>query len=75
MEITKSIKELESELKSKKKLLDKLQKKMRKCTSSFQYENMIDDAEILSEDIVLLQYTIQEERRKRKEEKLISEEI
>lgn len=75
MEITKSIKELESELKSKKKLLDKLQKKMRKCTSSFQYENMIDDAEILSEDILLLQYTIQEERRKRKEEKLISEEI
>lgn len=73
MEIIRTLKELETELKAKKKSLDKLQKKMRKCSSSFQYENMLDDAEILNEDILELKFLIEEQRRKKKEEKLLEE--
>lgn len=73
MEILKDIKELESELKTKKKNLDKLQKRMKKCSSSFQYENMLDEAEILNEDIFELKFLIEEFRRKRKEEKEMQE--
>lgn len=73
MEIIKDIKELESELKVKKKQLDKLQKKMKKCTSSFQYENMLDEYEILEEDILELKFLIEEKRRKKKEDALLNE--
>jgi predicted nucleic acid-binding Zn-ribbon protein len=73
MEIIKDIKELESELKVKKKQLDKLQKKMKKCTSSFQYENMLDEYEILNEDILELKFLIEEKRRKKKEDALLNE--
>lgn len=72
MEIIKDIKELESELKVKKKQLDKLQKKMKKCTSSFQYENMLDEYEILNEDILELKFLIEEKRRKKKEDALLN---
>jgi len=65
MEVIKPIKELENELKSEKKRFDKVQKRLRKCTSSYEYENLYDEAETLHEDIIQLQLLIQEERRKR----------
>lgn len=73
MEIIKSIKELESELKAEKKKLDKLQKRLKKCRSSFEYENLYDEAETLHEDIMQLQLLIQEQRRKEQREKELQE--
>lgn len=73
MEITKSIKELETELKAEKKKFDKLQKKLKKCRSSFEYENLYDEAEALHEDIMQLQLLIQEQRRKEQREKELQE--
>jgi predicted nucleic acid-binding Zn-ribbon protein len=73
MEIIKSIKELESELKISKKKLDKLQKRLKKCRSSFEYENLYDEAETLHEDIMQLQLLIQEQRRKEQRQKELQE--
>ena len=73
MEVIKSIKELESELKSEKKRFDKVQKRLNKCSSSQEYENLYDEAETLHEDILQLQLLIQEERRKNKREQEMQE--
>ena len=74
MEITKSIKELESELKSEKKRFDKLQKRLKKCSNhSYEYETLYDEVETLHEDILQLQLLIQEERRKKKREEELKE--
>ena len=73
MEVLKPLKELEGDLKSKKKLFDKLQKRLKKCTSSFQYDALYDEIEILNEDILELQLIIQEERRKKKKQKEMEE--
>lgn len=74
MEATKTLKELETELKSEKKKFDKLQKKLKKCSShSYEYENLYDEVEALHEDILQLQLLIQEERRKKKREEEMKE--
>jgi predicted nucleic acid-binding Zn-ribbon protein len=73
MEGFKTIKELENELKTEKKKLDKLQKRLKKCTSSYQYEMLYDETEALYEDIMQLQLLIQEERRKKKREQELQE--
>jgi predicted nucleic acid-binding Zn-ribbon protein len=73
MEVIKTIKELESELKSEKKRFDKVQKRLKKCSSSYEYENLYDEAETLHEDILQLQLLIQEERRKNKREQEMQE--
>jgi predicted nucleic acid-binding Zn-ribbon protein len=69
MEVTKSIKELETELKTQKKLFDKVQKKLKKSRSSYEYEMLYDEAETIHEDILQLQLLIQEQRRKIKRER------
>lgn len=67
--MTKSIKDLETELKAEKKRFDKLQKRLRKCSSySYEYECLYDEADALREDILQLQMLIQDERRKKKRE-------
>lgn len=74
MEAIKSLKELESELKAEKKRFDKLQKRLKKCSSySYEYENLYDEVEALHEDILQLQLLIQEERRKKKREQEMNE--
>jgi predicted nucleic acid-binding Zn-ribbon protein len=74
MEVIKSLKELESELKSEKKRYDKLQKRLKKCyPDSYEYENLYDEVETLYEDILQLQLLIQEERRKKKREQEMNE--
>ena len=55
MNYSKSIQEYEKDLKESKKKYDKLLKKMKKATSSYQYENLADEAEVLYEDIAELQ--------------------
>lgn len=74
MEVIKSIKELESELKTEKKRFDKLQKRLKKCSHhSYEYENLYDEVETLHEDILQLQLLIQEERRKKKREEELNQ--
>jgi predicted nucleic acid-binding Zn-ribbon protein len=73
MEIIKTLKELESELKSEKKRFDKIQKRLKKCISSYEYDNLYDEAETLHEDILQLQFLIQEERRKKKRDQEMQE--
>ena len=74
MEATKTLKELESELKSEKKRFDKLQKRLKKCSpNSYEYENLYDEVDALHEDILQLQLLIQEERRKKKREQEMQE--
>lgn len=74
MEATKTLKELESELKSEKKKFDKLQKRLKKCSpNSYEYENLYDEVDALHEDILQLQLLIQEERRKKKREQEMQE--
>ena len=71
MESIKNLKELEKELKAEKKRFDKLCKQLRRCTSSFQYENLNEEAEEVRQDIIQLQLIIQDLRRKKKEEELL----
>lgn len=72
MEVIKSIQEYEKELKAEKKKFDKLSKRLKKCRSSFEYDNLYDEIETLHEDIQQLQLLITELRRKkRKEEELL----
>jgi predicted nucleic acid-binding Zn-ribbon protein len=67
MEYNKStLQEKEKELKEAKKKYDKLLKQMKKARSSFQYENLADEAEVISEDISILQMTITDLRKKKK---------
>jgi predicted nucleic acid-binding Zn-ribbon protein len=74
MEVIKSIKELETELKAEKKRFDKLQKRLKKCSNhSYEYENLYDEVEALHEDILQLQLIIQEERRKKKREEELNQ--
>lgn len=73
MEVIKTIRELESELKSEKKRFDRIQKRLKKCRSNYEYENLYDEAETLHEDILQLQLLIQEQRRKMKREQEIEE--
>lgn len=74
MEVIKNLKELETELKSEKKKMDKLQKRLRKCSpNSYEYENLYDEIDTLHEDILQLQLLIQDERRKKKREQEMNE--
>ena len=66
MNYSKSIQEYEKELKEAKKKYDKLLKQMKKAKSSYQYENLADEAEVLYEDIAELQMTISSLRKQKK---------
>ena len=71
MESIKNLKEFEKELKAEKMRFDNLCKQLRRCTSSFQYENLNEEAEEVRQDIIQLQLIIQDLRRKTKEEELL----
>ena len=66
MNYTKTLTEYEKELKEAKKKYDKLLKQMKKARSSFQYENLADEAEVLYEDIAELQMIITDLRKQKK---------
>lgn len=66
MNYPKSIQEYEQELKEAKKKYDKLTKKIRRCTSEYQYEMMCEDLEECRQDVLELQIIITELRNKKK---------
>jgi predicted nucleic acid-binding Zn-ribbon protein len=66
MNYSKSIQDYEKDLKEAKKKYDKLLKQMKKARSSFQYENLADEAEVLYEDIADLQMRITDLRKQKK---------
>ena len=66
MNYSKSIQDYEKDLKEAKKKYDKLLKQMKKAKSSFQYENLADEAEVLYEDIAELQMIITDLRKQKK---------
>ena len=66
MNYSKSIQDYEKEIKEAKKKYEKLLKQMKKARTSFQYENLADEAEVLYEDIVELQMTITDLRKQKK---------
>ena len=66
MNYSKSIQDYEKELKEGKKKYEKLLKQMKKARSSYQYENLADEAEVLYEDIAELQMMITYLRKKKK---------
>lgn len=69
MEFVKTLKDYEKELKTVKKKYDKLLKQMKKCTSSYQYDNLYDEAEVLVEDINELTLIVEELRREKKRQR------
>jgi predicted nucleic acid-binding Zn-ribbon protein len=66
MNYSKSIQDYEKELKEAKKKYEKLLKQMKKARSSYQYENLADEAEVLYEDIAELQMMITDLRKQKK---------
>ena len=66
MNYSKSIQDYEKALKEGKKKYEKLLKQMKKARSSYQYENLADEAEVLYEDIAELQMMITDLRKKKK---------
>jgi len=66
MNYSKSIQDYEKDLKEAKKKYDKLLKQMKKARSSYQYENLADEAEVLYEDIAELQMIITDLRKQKK---------
>jgi len=66
MNYSKSIQDYEKDLKEAKKKYDKLLKQMKKARSSYQYENLADEAEVLYEDIADLQMRITDLRKQKK---------
>jgi len=66
MNYSKSIQDYEKDLKEAKKKYDKQLKQMKKARSSYQYENLADEAEVLYEDIAELQMTITDLRKQKK---------
>ena len=71
MELVKTLKEYEKELKSAKKQYEKLSKKLNKTRSDYEYDDIYSQMEILYDDIQELTMLVQEERnRKRKEREM-----
>ena len=71
MELVKTLKEYEKELKSAKKQYEKLSKKLNKARSDYEYDDIYSQMEILYDDIQELTMLVQEERnRKRKEREM-----
>lgn len=73
MELIKSLKELEKELKTAKKQYEKLSKRLNKVRSDYEYDDLYSQMEILYDDIQELTMIIQEERNKKRKEREMQE--
>lgn len=73
MELVKTLKDYEKELKSAKKQYEKLSKRLNKARSDYEYDEIYSQMEILYDDISELTMIIQEERNKKKKEKEMEE--
>ena len=68
MELIKTLKELEKELKTAKKQYEKLSKRLNKARSDYEYDDLYSQMEIVYDDIQELSLLIQEERNKKRKE-------
>lgn len=73
MEIVKTLKELEKDLKSAKKQYEKLSKRMNKARSDYEYDELYSQMEILYDDIAELTMLVQDERTKKRKERELQE--
>lgn len=73
MELTKTLKEYEKELKSAKKQYEKLSKKVNKARSDYEYDDICSQMEIIYDDIQELTMIVQEERNKKRKEREMQE--
>lgn len=73
MELTKTLKEYEKELKSAKKQYEKLSKKVNKVHSDYEYDDICSQMEIILDDIQELTMIVQEERNKKRKEREMQE--
>lgn len=73
MELVKTLKDYEKELKSAKKQYEKLSKRMNKVRSDYEYDELYTQMEILHDEIQELTMLIQEERNKKRKEREMQE--
>lgn len=73
MELVKTLKEYEKDLKSAKKLYEKLSKRLNKARSDYEYDDLYSQMEILYDDIQELTMIVQEERNKKRKEREMQE--
>jgi hypothetical protein len=73
MELIKTLKEHEKELKSAKKQYEKLSKRLNKARSDYEYDDIYTQMEIILDDIQELTMIVQEERTKKRKERELQE--
>ncbi len=73
MELVKTLKELEKELKTAKKQYEKLSKRLNKARSDYEYDDLYSQMEIVYDDIQELSLLVQEERNKKRKEREMQE--
>lgn len=73
MELVKTLKEYEKELKSAKKQYEKLSKRLNKARSDYEYDDLYSQMEIIWDDIQELTMIITEERNKKRKAREMEE--
>lgn len=73
MELVKTLKEYEKELRSAKKQYEKLSKKLNKARTDYEYDEVYSQMEILYDDIQELVMIVEEERNKKRKEREMEE--
>jgi predicted nucleic acid-binding Zn-ribbon protein len=73
MELVKTLKDYEKELKSAKKQYEKLSKRLNKAYSDYEYDDIYSQMEIVWDDIQELSMIIAEERNKKRKEREMQE--
>lgn len=73
MELVKTLKEYEKELRSAKKQYEKLSKKLNKARTDYEYDEIYSQMEILYDDIQELVMIVEEERNKKRKEREMEE--
>lgn len=73
MELVKTLKEYEKELKSAKKQYEKLTKRLNKVRSDYEYDDLYSQMDIIWDDIQELTMIITEERNKKRKAREMEE--
>ena len=64
--MNQSITDYQKELKTAKKKCDKIVKQIKRCTSDYQYNNLLDELEIYKQDVYELEMIISDLKEKKK---------
>jgi hypothetical protein len=73
MEPSKTLKQYEKELKSAKKHYEKLNKRLNKARSDYEYDDIYSQLEIIYDEIQELNMIIEQERNKKRKEDSLNE--